>query len=190
VPLIDHFSLIAPFYDNAIPLRYMEKIVTTLDLPVRGAILDAGGGTGRVADALRTYAGCIIVGDLSLGMLRQARKKGHLSLACFQSEKLPFPDMTFERIIMIDTLHHVYDQPATCTQLWRVLQPGGRILILEPDIHRLSVKFVALLEKLALMRSQFMSAKRIGSLFDHKNAQFRIDIEGFNAWITVDKIAY
>lgn len=189
MPLIDHFGLIAPFYNGAIPLRYIEKIVAALDLPVQGALLDAGGGTGRVAEALRDYAGHIIVGDLSLGMLRQARKKGDLSLACTRSESLPFLDETFERVIMVDALHHVYDQAVTCAQLWRVLQPGGRILILEPDIRQFSVKVVALLEKIALMRSHFLSAKRIARLFDYKNAQVRIDIERFNAWVTVDKTA-
>lgn len=189
MPLIDHFSLIAPFYDGAIPLRYAEKIVAALDLPVGGGLLDAGGGTGRVAEALRDYASHIVVGDLSLGMLRQARKIGDLSLACTRSESLPFLDGTFERVIMIDALHHVYDQAVTSAELWRVLQPGGRILILEPDIRQFSVKMVALLEKIALMRSRFLSAPCIAGLFDYKNAHVRIDIERFNAWVTVDKTA-
>lgn len=188
MPIIDHFGLIAPFYDRAIPLRYAEKIVAALDLPVQGALLDAGGGTGRVAEVLRGFAGQIVVADLSMGMLRQGKSKGGLSSVGAESERLPFADNSFERVIMVDALHHVADQGITCMQLWRVLRPGGRLMILEPDIHQFSVKMVAVFEKVALMRSHIISAEQITSLFAHKNARIRIDIESFNAWITIDKL--
>lgn len=188
MPIIDHFGLIAPFYDRAIPLRYAEKIVAALDLPVQGALLDAGGGTGRVAEVLRGFAGQIVVADLSMGMLRQGKSKRGLSSVGAESERLPFADNSFERAIMVDALHHVADQGVTCMQLWRVLRPGGRLMILEPDIHQFSVKMVAVFEKVALMRSHIISAEQITSLFAYKNARFRIDIENFNAWITIDKV--
>ena len=187
MPLFDHFSLIAPFYDRAIPLQYADKIVSMLGLPVKGALLDVGGGTGRVAEALRSYATQAVIADVSIGMLRQAKSKGCCSAVCAESERMPFPDESFERVLMVDALHHVADQGVTCTQMWRVLCPGGRLVILEPDIHQLAVKGVAVLEKLALMRSHFVSAEHIASLFPYKNACVRIDFESFNAWITVDK---
>src|SRR3970040_1698460 len=126
-------------------------------LPVSGALLDAGGGTGRVAQFMSGKANPIVVADLSCKMLSEARQKDGLRPVCSHTEKLPFPDETFARIIMVDALHHVCDQRGTVGELWRTLQPGGRLVIEEPDLRLFGVKLLAIAEKLALMRSHFLS---------------------------------
>jgi len=188
LPVLDHFGFIAPFYDRVIRLRAAQKIIEIASLPIDGVMLDAGGGTGRVAEALRGLAGSIIVADLSLQMLRQAQRKGGLLAACALTEKLPFPDETFERVIMVDALHHVYNQVETAYELWRILKSGGRLVIEEPDIRKVSVKLVALAEKLALMRSHFLAPQAVAKLFPFENAQTRIVCEGYNAWVIIDKL--
>jgi len=187
MPFLDHFGLLAPIYDRAIPLREAEKFIEKIGLPVNGAILDVGGGTGRVAAALRDKAGSTIVADLSFKMLTEAAAKGGLQLACSHSEYLPFPANFFDRVIMVDAMHHVCDHAETAAELWRVVVPGGRIVILEPDIRKTSVKLVALAEKIVLMRSHFISPPAINDLFlnQHKNAG--IEMDGWNAWVTIDK---
>lgn len=189
MPIIDHFGLIAPFYDRVIPVRYAERIVQMCALPVEGVILDAGGGTGRVADVMKDYASKVVVSDLSMKMLLQAKKKDGLGLTCAHTETLPFPDGYFERIIMIDALHHVCDHSDTAREMWRVLKPGGRIIIEEPDIREFSVKLVALAEKVALMRSHFISPQKIASLFNFQNAGVSFEKDGFNAWVIVEKMS-
>ena len=47
--------------------------------------------------------------------------------------------------------------PRVLGELLRVLKPDGRLVIEEPDIRKLPVRIVALLEKLFLMRSHFKS---------------------------------
>ena len=74
--MFDHFDLLAPFYDRAIRFSRLERMLDFVDLPSDGLLLDAGGGTGRVAAALRPYVREVLVADLSIGMLRQARRKG------------------------------------------------------------------------------------------------------------------
>lgn len=187
MPIIDHFDFLAPFYDRVISLQSVEKLVDLVGLPISGALLDAGGGTGRVTQALQGLASSLVVADLSVGMLRQATEKDGLQTVCSHTERLPFPDESFERVIMVDALHHVCDHDETAQELWRVLKPGGRIVIEEPDIRDFAVKLVALAEKLTLMRSHFISPPRIKDLFLRMDARARVESQGSNAWVVVDK---
>lgn len=88
---------------------------------------------------------------------------------------------------MIDALHHVCDHADTAREMWRVLKPGGRIIIEEPDIREFSVKLVAIAEKLAMMRSHFISPAEIAALFDYPNAGVTFEKDGFNAWVIIEK---
>lgn len=101
-----HFNLLAPFYDRVIPFIRLHQMLRVLDLPHADRLLDAGGGTGRVAQALRQHVGWVVVADVSRGMLAQARRKD-LSTTSTATEYLPFPDGTFDRVLMVDALHHV-----------------------------------------------------------------------------------
>jgi demethylmenaquinone methyltransferase/2-methoxy-6-polyprenyl-1,4-benzoquinol methylase len=183
--MFDHFDFIAPFYDRAIPFSRVDAMLRHVNLPHHGLLLDAGGGTGRVATALRPHVQNVIVADVSAGMLSQSRQKG-LPALLTPSERLPFAEGTFPRILMVDALHHVFNQRETIAELWRVLQPGGRLVIEEPDVRTLIVKFVAIAEKLALMRSHFLSPPQIVALFP-AGAKVRVEVEGYNAWVIAEK---
>lgn len=184
----DHFGFLAPVYDRILRRKGPEKLVDLLDLPIAGALLDAGGGTGRVAQSLNGYAKPIVIADVSHGMLQQAKNKDGLSAVCSQSEELPFADHSFERVIMVDAFHHVINHSHTTRELWRVLQPGGLLVIEEPDIRIFSVKIIALFEKLVLMRSHFVSPKQIQAMFSHSKARTRLEREGMNAWVIIEKL--
>jgi ubiquinone/menaquinone biosynthesis C-methylase UbiE len=187
MPLLDHFSILAPFYERFIPLAQAEVYIQFLDLPVKGALLDAGGGTGRVAQALHGYASEVVLVDLSRGMLKQANLKNGLRVVAAETERLPFSDGTFERVLMVDALHHVINQAHTCAEVWRVLKKGGKAVILEPDVRQVPVKFIAIMEKVALMRSHFLPPQDILNLFPSHEASGKIEIDGYNAWIMIDK---
>ena len=120
-------------------------------------------------------------------MLRQAAVKGGMVPLCTYSETLPFPDESFERVIMVDALHHVYNHARTAAELWRVVKPGGRIVIEEPNIQNPTVWVVAILEKVGLMRSHFISPQRIAKLFSESLARVFVKKNGYTAWIIVEK---
>jgi demethylmenaquinone methyltransferase/2-methoxy-6-polyprenyl-1,4-benzoquinol methylase len=121
-------------------------------------------------------------------MLKQAQAKGRLHPAQAHAERLPFPDASFDRVLVVDALHHFCHQRAAVGDLLRVLKPGGRLVIEEPDIHRLIVKLVALGEKLALMRSRFYSAEQIRDMIAGHGLSAAIERDNqFSAWVSVDK---
>ncbi len=181
----DHFDILAPHYDRVIRFERVVKMLDVLALPAPGRLLDAGGGTGRVAEHLRPHVDEIVVADISRGMLAQARAKS-LAAACAESERLPFADGAFERVLMVDALHHVIHQAQTVAELFRVLRPGGRLVIEEPDLRTFAVKLIAVAEKLALMRSHFLTPPQIAALLP-TGAQVSIETQDYNAWVIVTK---
>jgi ubiquinone/menaquinone biosynthesis C-methylase UbiE len=185
----DHFDFLAPWYDRVIGVKDTSRLAELAGLPNSGPVLDAGGGTGRIAQTLTGLASPIILADPSMKMLDQASQKGSLLLLKTVSERLPFKDNTFSAVIMVDALHHVYDQAASAAEMLRVVRPGGRLVIEEPDINSWIIKAVALAEKLALMRSRFLSPEQIVRLFPPDTTKTFIEKEGYNAWIVVQKLA-
>jgi demethylmenaquinone methyltransferase/2-methoxy-6-polyprenyl-1,4-benzoquinol methylase len=188
MPRLDHFAIIAPFYDRVLGPPDLARLHKLLGLPISGWLLDAAGGTGRVAQSLRDYVGGVVVVDLSMAMLRQAAHKPGLHTICAHSEHLPFPDNTFEAIVIVDAFHHLCDQRAATQDLLRVLKPGGRLVIEEPRIGAWPVKLVALAERLVLMRSAFYSPEAIARLFTEAGGRATVGTDHpYNAWITVEK---
>ncbi len=122
-----------------------------------------------------------------MGMLKEATLKDNLKPTCALSESMPFADDFFDCVLMVDALHHVSDQAQTASELWRIVKPGGRIVIQEPDIRRFSVKLIALAEKLALMRSHFLAPQAMADLFPFPNANVDFHAEEFSAWVIVKK---
>jgi demethylmenaquinone methyltransferase/2-methoxy-6-polyprenyl-1,4-benzoquinol methylase len=183
----DHFSLIAGLYNRTAKFNPPDLMLELLDLRPDEALLDAGGGTGRISQALRKMVHKVVVVDVSRGMLRYAAAKD-LAATCAPAEHLPFPSRSFNRIIMVDALHHVFNQSETVSEFWRVLAPGGKIIIVEPDIHKLAVRIVAVGEKLLLMRSHFLSAEKIAALLRNPGTQVRVIFAENDAWICAERV--
>ena len=180
---LDHFDIIAPIYAR-VTYSSLDRMRELAGLPVQGRLLDIGGGTGRVASALLEDVQEVVIADVSRGMLNQTDRPA-LKPVCAHSEYLPFPDDFFERVIMVDALHHVIDQSISASEMFRVLKPGGRIVIEEPDIRTFGVKMIALAEKLLLMRSHFLAPAQIASLF--RSGEKSIISEDSSAWVVISK---
>ncbi len=183
MPAFDHFAAIASIYAR-VPYSKTDVMREVAALPARGKLLDVGGGTGRVSNAIRDLVDEIVVVDVSFGMLKETPRPA-LQPVCGGSESLPFADNSFERVIMVDALHHVIDHADSAHEMLRVLKPGGLLVIEEPDIRTFSVKLIALAEKLLLMRSHFLTPDEITKLF--RLNKTRIKTEDGTAWIIIEK---
>ena len=186
--MMDHFDLLATIYDRVIGHPKTDILRELLRLPTTGSLLDCGGGTGRVSGQLRPFVGQLVITDLSQPMLKQAQDKDSLIPVRSHAERLPFPDESFERILVVDALHHFCDQKKAIDEFLRVLKPQGRLVIEEPDINRFAVKLVAIAEKLFLMRSHFLAAQEIRNMIASLGLTSHVKSDGrFEFWITVDK---
>ena len=104
-------------------------------------VLDIAGGTGDLAakfSRLVGPAGKVVLADINASMLEVGRDKlinsglvGNIDYVQADAEKLPFPDNYFDCITIAFGLRNVTDKDAALRSMFRVLKPGGRLLVLE-----------------------------------------------------------
>lgn len=101
-------------------------------------ILDVGCGTGVFAERMRhAFPDALVYGmDLVAGMLTrgQARWQAHADrIAPIQgdSERLPFASASFDILTCANSFHHYPDQARAVREMYRVLKPGGRLLLID-----------------------------------------------------------
>lgn len=183
----DHFGWLAGVFDRSTKPLEDPFLMEALVLPVRGAILDVAGGTGRLAQLLLNESRLVAVADLSFRMVQRAHQKPGVLAACALAESLPFPAACFDRVVMVDAYHHLADQSGALEEMWRLVKPGGRIVIEEPDVRSFLVKLIWLLELLLLMGSHFHTAEEIARGLIVAGAQCEIRKEGYQVWVVARK---
>ena len=142
------FGAIAPRYDFlnrllsfGIDRRWRTKAVRLLKYREDSRILDVATGTGDVAleIALRTPPSVKITGAdfckemVDLGAVKVAASPyaDRIDLKVAPCEDLPFANETFDSITIAFGIRNVVDRKLGLAEMWRVLRPGGRMIILE-----------------------------------------------------------
>ena len=113
----------------------LEQLVHLASLRGKEIVLDAGCGAGHTALALAPFAHHVIAVDLSEAMLAQgkilaqARGLANLTFAQEDVEALPYPSATFDLAVSRYSAHHWPHPRQALRELYRVLRPGGRLLL-------------------------------------------------------------
>jgi len=104
-------------------------------------VLDVAGGTGDLAAHFAPLAGpkgLVTLADINPAMLEVGRARladrgitGNVEFVQADAERLPFPDNHFDCITIAFGLRNVTHIDAALASMWRVLKPGGRLLVLE-----------------------------------------------------------
>ena len=103
-------------------------------------LLDVAGGTGDISFKFlkRAGQGRATVLDLTESMLREGRKRaeaadlaGNLRWIVGDAMALPFPDNTFDAYTISFGIRNVTRPQTALDEAFRVLKPGGRLMVLE-----------------------------------------------------------
>ena len=104
-------------------------------------VLDLAGGTGDLVLMIAPRVGPqgrVVLSDINNAMIRTGRARlldrgiaGNVEYVQADAERLPFPDNSFDCITMAFGLRNVTHKQAALDAMYRVLKPGGRLLILE-----------------------------------------------------------
>lgn len=104
-------------------------------------ILDIAGGTGDLAAKFSKIVGPtgqVILADINNSMLNVGRDKltdkgiiDNIDYVQANAECLPFPDNYFDCITIAFGLRNVTDKDKALRSMYRILKPGGQLLVLE-----------------------------------------------------------
>lgn len=135
-----HIGFLDDLAGSDIGQGYKRRALAALDLRPGLTVLDVGCGPGSDLPALAervTDRGRIVGVDLWEGMVDEARARtAHLPWVEVQvgdAQQLPLPDAAVDRARADRVVQHVAEPTAVFAELRRVLRPGGRAVIVEPD---------------------------------------------------------
>ena len=116
-------------------------LLSQTGLPGPQAALDVAGGTGDLAAGLAQQVGRtgrVVLADINAAMLALGRDRlldrgivSEVTCVLANAETLPFRDESFNCVTIGFGLRNVTDKAAALRSMYRVLKPGGQLLILE-----------------------------------------------------------
>lgn len=133
------FDAVAPGYDrtNTVAsvgseLLWRWQTVRAIDPKPGERILDVAAGTGKSAAAIAKRGAEAVAVDFSPGMIGVGRKK-HPGIEFVEGDatKLPFAAGEFDAVTISFGLRNVASPQKALGEMFRVLKPGGRIVVCE-----------------------------------------------------------
>jgi SAM-dependent methyltransferase len=95
-------------------------------------ILDVGCGSAWLANHFEHYTGV----DSSPEAAAAAARRGRTVVQADARSGLPFPDASFDGVVLKDVLEHLDDPVGLVREARRVMRPGGLVFASSPDAQR------------------------------------------------------
>jgi SAM-dependent methyltransferase len=121
--------------DNALQRGHLICELLEAHVPLRGAVaLDAGCGFGATSIALCERGADVIAVDRNEHRLRDLITRcGNIETECADLASLPWPDASFDVVVLQDVIEHVSDADRVLGEIHRVLQSGGFMYLSTPN---------------------------------------------------------
>jgi 2-polyprenyl-6-hydroxyphenyl methylase/3-demethylubiquinone-9 3-methyltransferase len=103
-------------------------------IPSGAAVLDAGCGNGEFSAFLTGLGYHVVSIDISAIATKHARQnlpQGVFSVTSLE-DGIPFPDSSFAAVWSSEVLEHLFDVHTALSEINRVLQPGGTLVLTTP----------------------------------------------------------
>ena len=136
----DMFAAIALRYDlmnrlmtGGQDIRWRKQVIRLARIKDHASFLDIGTGTGDLArEALSQFPNAkVIAADFSIEMMRVGKRHGSLNWSVADALRLPFHDLSFDAVVSGFLMRNVIDLNQALAEQYRVIKPGGRIVILD-----------------------------------------------------------
>jgi 2-polyprenyl-3-methyl-5-hydroxy-6-metoxy-1,4-benzoquinol methylase len=104
-------------------------------LPSGQRLLEIGCSAGYLTHFFRDKAKRIVGFDINFPALKLATRRNQDSpVICGAVENLPFPDSSFDAIVMLEVIEHTGSDIAAVKEIRRVLKPGGTLILSTPNV--------------------------------------------------------
>lgn len=124
--------------DKQSVFKYFTPVVNAYILKTDN-VLDLGCGPGGFLAVIAHLCGKITGADITPNFIKECNKLiqekqlTNASTVLIKSSKIPFPNGYFDKIIMVDTIHHLEHAAETMNEVFRILKKDGLLLIFEPN---------------------------------------------------------
>ncbi len=120
-----------PRNDVIEPLRRLFEA----EISPSAKLLDAGCGDGWPNGVWLTEHATDYTGvDISEAGIANATQAGLNVQLIEDASELPFPDNTFDVVVCVEVMEHLFAPLDAAREMWRVLKPGGKLIATVPNI--------------------------------------------------------
>jgi len=115
-----------------------RRVLELLDLEAGSRVLEIGFGHGRTLARVAELApkGLVAGIDISAEMVQMARRhnrnsiaKGLIEVKCASSDRIPYPDESFDRAYAVHTFYFWDDPLGHLREIYRIARVGGRFVL-------------------------------------------------------------
>ncbi|MBF0317300.1 MAG: class I SAM-dependent methyltransferase [Nitrospirae bacterium] len=102
-------------------------------------VLDVGCGSGGFLPILADLCAKLVGIDITPSFVEKSRELierlglANTDILRESCDHLPFDDSSFDVVVMLDVIHHMEDVRGSLKEVYRVLRPGGYVIVFEPN---------------------------------------------------------
>ncbi len=126
--------LFVPYPDGAESVGFSAMYLRFLQ---GGTLLDVGCGGGAQLVQLRSLGWRVMGVDPDARAVEMARRDRGLDVRQGTLEEQRFPSGQFDAVVLSHTIEHVHDPEGLLRECGRVLKPGGRLVVVTPNVESL-----------------------------------------------------